>query len=200
MMAKNDKPDWRISLDEVAKNLAEMSAREKKTAKEIAEVWKITRENGKLIGSYTSDESEMLEQQVAAAIIKKMALGDVRFDEVITNAQVYGKYGDGEFDWVGINGKITIVGETRRALSRGDARLFFKDRVELFKRAFPHYAKGKQVQGALVYQTAKAGAVKEALDLGMIVFRAEGKKTLRPITTPADILPKRTKTQTHKHN
>ena len=85
-MAKKVKADWEIALE---KSSAQ-------AAKEMAELRKITRENGKLIGSYTSDESEMLEQQVAAAIIKKMALGDVRFDEVITNAQVYGKYGDGE--------------------------------------------------------------------------------------------------------
>ncbi|MGI9338295.1 MAG: hypothetical protein ACR2P4_07300 [Gammaproteobacteria bacterium] len=213
-MAKSGKASWEVALDKASATIAENSAllaemrasaaeaeakNAAKSAKEMADLRRIVRENGKLIGTYIGDEGEMLEQQVAAAIIKKMALGGVCFDEVITNAHVHGKHGDGEFDWIGINGKITMVGETRRTLERGDVRRFFADRMELFKRSrYNHHAKGKEVRGVMIYQTAKAGAVEEALKLGMMVFRAEGKKTLRPVQTPADIPPKRTQTKTRK--
>ena len=217
-MPKAKKADWELSLDQVAVHLKNVSAaldeqkaqakkdaaQSKKDAaqskKEIAELRELNRQNSKLIGTYISDEGEMLEQQVVGAIINKMALGDVRLDEVIADMYVHGKYGNGQFDWIGINGKITIVGETRRTLERGDARRFVNNRVKLFKRALPHYTKGREVRGAIVYQTAKAGAIKEALDLQMMVFLAKGKKTLLAIKTPDDIPPKRTETKTYKRS
>ncbi len=211
-MAKSGKASWEVALDKASATIAENSAllaemrasaaeaeakNAAKSAKEMADLRRIVRENGKLIGTYIGDEGEMLEQQVAAAIIKKMALGGVCFDEVITNAHVHGKHGDGEFDWIGINGKITMVGETRRTLERGDARYFFHDRLELFRRAFPKDAEGKEVRGAMIYQKAKKGAVEEALKLQMMVFCAEGDKTLRPVKTPGDIH-NPNETKTHK--
>lgn len=178
------KAPWEVAIERLAATVSE-------SAKEMAEFRKI-------MGAHTTEEGEMLENDVAAAIVKDMALGGVKFDEVITNAHVHhGKHGDGEFDWIGINGKIIMVGETRRTLERGAVRHFVADRMELFRRAFWRYAKGREVQGVLIYQKAKAGAVEEALKLKMKVFRAEDDKTLRPVKTAADI-PKRTNTKSHK--
>ena len=177
--------------DKRAKEAA--AAADKRAAESKEEMAELRR----IMGIQPTEEGEMLEYDVAAAIVRDMALGGVKFDEVITNAFVHGKHGEGEFDWIGINGKITMVGETRRTLNRGDVRRFFADRMELFRRAFPHYAKGRKVQGAMIYQKAKAGAIEEALKLKMKVFRAEDDKTLRPVRTIADI-PKRTRTKTHK--
>ncbi len=169
----------------------EAKVRDAKSEAEMAELRKI-------MGTETTEEGEMLEHDVASAIVNDMSLGGVEFDEVISNAHVHGKHGDGEFDWIGINGKIAMVGETRRTLECRGVRHFLFDRMELFKRSrYSHLAKGKELRGVMIYQKARKGAVEEALKLNMLVFRAEDDKTLRPVKTPADI-PKRTQTKTHK--
>ncbi|MGI9338416.1 MAG: hypothetical protein ACR2P4_07910, partial [Gammaproteobacteria bacterium] len=182
------KADWEIAIEKMAKTVAESAARSEEGLAELH----------KIMGTETTEEGEMLEHDVAAAIVGDMSIGGVEFDEVTTNAHVHGKHGNGEFDWIGINGKIIMVGETKRTLKRDDVRRFVFDRLELFRRSRYHIlAKGKEVRGVLIYQKARKGAVEEALKLKMMVFRAEDDKTLRPVKTLADI-PKRNQTKTHK--
>ncbi|MGI9337248.1 MAG: hypothetical protein ACR2P4_01895 [Gammaproteobacteria bacterium] len=200
------KADWEIAIEKLAAMTAADKAEAKAEAKARAaeaEVRAAKSESAmeklsKHFDTELTEEGEMLECDVAAAIVEDMSLGGVKFDEVITNAFVHGKHGNGEFDWIGINGKITMVGETKRTLNLGDVRRFVFDRMELFKHSrYSNLAKGKEVRGVLIYQKARKGAVEEALKLKMMVFRAEDDKTLRPVKTPADI-PKRTQTKTHK--
>lgn len=142
------------------------------------------------------EESETPEEQIIAGIRERMALGRIRFDQIMSQ-HIHCKHGSGRFDCIGINEKTVVVGEVVLTLKRADVRHFAADRMEFFKRAFSRHAEGKKVQGVLIYQKARAGAVEEALKLKMKVFRAEDDKTLRAVKTSADI-PKRTKTQSHK--
>ena len=139
-------------------------------------------------GVYTSDESEEVEDQIYNALDESKRIGDLRFDHV--NQNICGIV-DGEpheFDIIAENGKVTVVLEVKHQLTLSDVRRFAKKHLPLFSKAFPGLAKNKDVIGALAYQSVRERkkTVQEALDLGLLLLRAEGKKGLRQIKTVAD--------------
>ena len=139
-------------------------------------------------GVYTSDESEEVEDQIYNALDESKRIGDLRFDHV--NQNICGIV-DGEpheFDIIAENGKVTVVLEVKHKLTLSDVRRFAKKHLPLFSKAFPGLAKNKDVIGALAYQSVRnrKKTVQEALDFGLLLLRAEGKKGLRQIKTVAD--------------
>ena len=139
-------------------------------------------------GVYTSDESEEVEDQIYNALDESKRIGDLRFDHV--NQNICGIV-DGEpheFDIIAENGKVTVVLEVKHKLTLSDVRRFAKKHLPLFSKAFPGLAKNKDVIGALAYQSVRnrKKTVQEALDFGLLLLRAEGKKGLRQIKTIAD--------------
>ena len=139
-------------------------------------------------GVYTSDESEEVEDQIYNALDESKRIGDLRFDHVNQNicGVVDGK--PHEFDIIAENGKVTVVLEVKHKLTLSDVRRFAKKHLPLFSKAFPGLAKNKDVIGALAYQSVRnrKKTVQEALGLGLLLLRAEGKKGLRQIKTVAD--------------
>ena len=139
-------------------------------------------------GVYTSDESEEVEDQIYNALDESKRIGDLRFDHVNQNicGVVDGK--PHEFDIIAENGKVTVVLEVKHKLTLSDVRRFAKKHLPLFSKAFPGLAKNKDVIGALAYQSVRdrKKTVQEALDFGLLLLRAEGKKGLRQIKTVAD--------------
>ena len=139
-------------------------------------------------GSHTSDESEEVEDQVYNALDESKQIGDLRFDHVDQKLRnvVDGK--SCEYDIVAENGKVTVVLEVKHKLTLSDVRRFAKKRLPLFSKAFPNLARGRDVIGAMAYESIRERkkTVQEALDLGLLLLRAEGKKGLRQIRTVAD--------------
>ena len=139
-------------------------------------------------GSHTSDESEDVEDQVYNALDESKQIGDIRFDHVDQKLRnvVDGK--SCEYDIVAENGKVTVVLEVKHKLTLSDVRRFAKKHLPLFNKAFPNLARNKDVIGAMAYQSIRERkkTVQEALDFGLLLLRAEGKKGLRQIKTIAD--------------
>ena len=139
-------------------------------------------------GSHTSDESEEVEDQVYNALDESKQIGDLRFDHVDQKLRnvVDGK--SCEYDIVAENGKVTVVLEVKHKLTLSDVRRFAKKHLPLFNKAFPNLARNKDVIGAMAYQSIRERkkTVQEALDLGLLLLRAEGKKGLRQIKSVAD--------------
>ena len=139
-------------------------------------------------GSHTSDESEDVEDQVYNALDESKQIGNIRFDHVDQKLRnvVDGK--SCEYDIVAENGKVTVVLEVKHKLTLSDVRRFAKKHLPLFNKAFPNLARNKDVIGAMAYQSIRERkkTVQEALDFGLLLLRAEGKKGLRQIKTVAD--------------
>ena len=139
-------------------------------------------------GSHTSDESEDVEDQVYNALDESKQIGNIRFDHVDQKLRnvVDGK--SCEYDIVAENGKVTVVLEVKHKLTLSDVRRFAKKHLPLFNKAFPNLARNKDVIGAMAYQSIRERkkTVQEALDFGLLLLRAEGKKGLRQIKTIAD--------------
>ena len=139
-------------------------------------------------GSHTSDESEDVEDQVYNALDESKQIGNIRFDHVDQKLRnvVDGK--SCEYDIVAENGKVTVVLEVKHKLTLSDVRRFAKKHLPLFSKAFPNLARNKDVIGAMAYQSIRERkkTVQEALDFGLLLLRAEGKKGLRQIKTIAD--------------
>ena len=139
-------------------------------------------------GSHTSDESEEVEDQIYNALDESKQIGDLRFDHVDQKLRnvVDGK--SCEYDIVAENGKVTVVLEVKHKLTLSDVRRFAKKHLPLFNKAFPNLARNKDVIGAMAYQSIRERkkTVQEALDFGLLLLRAEGKKGLRQIKTVAD--------------
>ena len=139
-------------------------------------------------GVYTSDESEEVEDQIYNALDESKQIGDLRFDYVDQNLRGIVDRQSYEYDIVAENGKVTVVLEVKHKLTLSDVRRFAKKHLPLFSQAFPGLAKNKDVIGALAYQSVRnrKKTVQEALDFGLLLLRAEGKKGLRQIKTVAD--------------
>ena len=139
-------------------------------------------------GVYTSDESEEVEDQIYNALDESKQIGDLRFDHVNQNLHNVVDGQSYEYDIVAENGKVTVVLEVKHKLTLSDVRRFAKKHLPLFSKAFPGLAKNKDVIGALAYQSVRnrKKTVQEALDFGLLLLRAEGKKGLRQIKTVAD--------------
>ena len=139
-------------------------------------------------GVYTSDESEEVEDQIYNALDESKQIGDLRFDHVNQNLHNVVDGESYEYDIVAENGKVTVVLEVKHKLTLSDVRRFAKKHLPLFSKAFPGLAKNKDVIGALAYQSVRdrKKTVQEALDFGLLLLRAEGKKGLRQIKTVAD--------------
>ena len=139
-------------------------------------------------GIYTSDESEEVEDQIYNALDESKRIGDLRFDHVNQNLHNVVDGESYEYDIVAENGKVTVVLEVKHKLTLSDVRRFAKKHLPLFSKAFPGLAKNKDVIGALAYQSVRdrKKTVQEALDFGLLLLRAEGKKGLRQIKTVAD--------------
>ena len=139
-------------------------------------------------GVYTSDESEEVEDQIYNALDESKRIGDLRFDHVNQNLHNVVDGESYEYDIVAENGKVTVVLEVKHKLTLSDVRRFAKKHLPLFSKAFPGLAKNKDVIGALAYQSVRnrKKTVQEALDFGLLLLRAEGKKGLRQIKTVAD--------------
>ena len=139
-------------------------------------------------GVYTSNESEEVEDQIYNALDESKQIGDLHFDHV--NQNICGIV-DGEpheFDIIAENGKVTVVLEVKHQLTLSDVRRFAKKHLPLFSKAFPGLAKNKDVIGAMAYQSVRERkkTVQKALDLGLLLLRAESKKGLRQIKSVAD--------------
>ena len=139
-------------------------------------------------GVYTSNESEEVEDQIYNALDESKQIGDLRFDHVNQNLHNVVDGESYEYDIVAENGKVTVVLEVKHKLTLSDVRRFAKKHLPLFSKAFPGLAKNKDVIGALAYQSVRnrKKTVQEALDFGLLLLRAEGKKGLRQIKTVAD--------------
>ena len=139
-------------------------------------------------GVYTSNESEEVEDQIYNALDESKQIGDLRFDHVDQNLRGSVDRESCEFDIVAENGKVTVVLEVKHQLTLSDVRRFAKKHLPLFSKAFPGLAKNKDVIGAMAYQSVRdrKKTVQEALDFGLLLLRAEGKKGLRQIKTVAD--------------
>ena len=139
-------------------------------------------------GVYTSNESEEVEDQIYNALDESKQIGDLRFDHVDQNLRGIVDRESCEFDIVAENGKVTVVLEVKHQLTLSDVRRFAKKHLPLFSKAFPGLAKNKDVIGAMAYQSVRERkkTVQEALDLGLLLLRAEGKKGLRQIKSVAD--------------
>ena len=139
-------------------------------------------------GGYTSDEGEELEDQVYNALDESKQIGDIRLDRVDQKLRnvVDGK--SCEYDIVAENGKATVVLEVKHKLTLSDVRRFAKKHLPLFNQAFPNLARGRDVIGAMAYESIRERkkTVQEALDLGLLLLRAEGKKGLRQVKSVAD--------------
>ena len=139
-------------------------------------------------GSHTSDEGEELEDQVYNALDESKQIGDIRLDRVDQKLRnvVDGK--SCEYDIVAENGKVTVVLEVKHKLTLSDVRRFAKKHLPLFNQAFPNLARGRDVIGAMAYESIRERkkTVQEALDLGLLLLHAEGKKGLRQVKSVAD--------------
>ena len=176
---------------EAAKRAAERAERKAEEAASKARFERIEAQAATIRGewgSHTSDESEEVEDQVYNALDESKQIGDLRFDHVDQKLRnvVDGK--SCEYDIVAENGKVTVVLEVKHKLTLSDVRRFAKKHLPLFNKAFPNLARNKDVIGAMAYQSIRERkkTVQEALDFGLLLLRAEGKKGLRQIKTIAD--------------
>lgn len=130
-------------------------------------------------GTYTEDESDMLEKQIADAIRKSGGIGKMKPDLVNADMPVSDK---AQFDIVCLNGKEAMLLEVKRTLTKRDVQNFIK-KMPVFAEGYPALVKGKKIIGAVVFQTNRStAAAKMALGAGLQVFRAEGGKNLIQIT------------------
>ena len=176
---------------EAAKREADRAEREAAEAASKARYERMEEQSAKFRkewGVYTSDESEEVEDQIYNALDESKRIGDLRFDHVNQNLHNVVDGESYEYDIVAENGKVTVVLEVKHKLTLSDVRRFAKKHLPLFSKAFPGLAKNKDVIGALAYQSVRnrKKTVQEALDLGLLLLRAEGKKGLRQIKTVAD--------------
>ena len=139
-------------------------------------------------GGYTSDEGEEMEDQVYNALDESKQIGDIRLDRVDQKLRNVVDGESCEYDIVAENGKATVVLEVKHKLTLSDVRRFAKKRLPLFSKAFPNLARGRDVIGAMAYESIRERkkTVQEALDLGLLLLRAEGKKGLRQVKSVAD--------------
>ena len=146
------------------------------------------------VEDFTKSEGEIFEHECGAALAESGALGEIAFDEIVCNLQAAPN--DPEFDIVARNGKITVVGESKRTLRTDDVRHFAEKRLPVFAVFHPEWAKGRKVVGAMFFKraakskprrgasAAESDPVALAQSLGLIAVRATG-------NTRLEIIPRR---------
>ena len=179
------KAEQEAILADVNKGLAEIKNTLAETNKTLAKFSQKVDSIGEQWGNYTNTAGEILEKEVFEALDAAKQIGDIRLVEVVPNLCIANR----QYDMLGVNGKTSVLVEVKRSLSVDDVQTFVKKQMKDFPRVFPQFANGGDLVGAMVYHSLRNdNAAKEALDAGLILLRAEGKKGLRQITTPEDAL------------
>ena len=170
----------------MTKRKAKTAAPEKNSR--LDRIEKILEESGKQIGYIGNREGKLLEERVVDAVWDAKEIGGIPIVDVLPNL----KRGNPpcQYDLVCLNGKKTIVAEVKRTLRSDDVVHFARVQVPLFRRAFPEYARGKGVVGAMIYESADGKSAEEALEAGVMLLRAESKHSLRHIQSAADLASK----------
>ena len=193
--AEGDEPGFDAGTDELRREIAETTKNiklllkaGKETDKKLKEVGEQIRENGRQIGYIGNREGKLLEERVVDAVWDAKEIGGIPIVDVLPNL----KRGNPpcQYDLVCLNGKKTIVAEVKRTLRSDDVVHFARVQVPLFRRAFPEYARGKGVVGAMIYESADGKSAEEALEAGVMLLRAESKNSLRHIQSAADLASK----------
>ena len=134
------------------------------------------------VGGMANTEGNILEDEVRANLRESLQIGDIRLLKVVPN--LHGDYA--QYDALGINGKVSVLVEVKRTLRAKDVKTFVEERLANFPDDFPEFLRGRSLIGAMVYQNLRNdAAAKKALEAGLILLRAEGKKGLRQIKTVA---------------
>ena len=150
-----------------------------------SEVREVLRDSAEKIGYV--DRSELLEVWAFEAVWAAKEIGGIPIVDVLRAGRR--KYGC-RYDLICLSDTKTIVVEFRNTLHSAAVARFAHEQVPLFRRAFPEYARGKGVIGAMVYESAEGKSAEKALEAGLILVRAEGKKELRHIQSAADLASK----------
>ena len=168
---KQDAAKHKEEMARLDKELAEAEVRLKNTEQQIGAL----------------DDGLITEEDVFYAVKKAGMICDIPLDYV--EHDVRSPSGD-QFDLVGTNGKNIVVMEVKRTLKQEDIVWFAKDRMAVFAQEFSGAIGKKKLLGAMIYRrriSEKVAAV--ALDNGLLLAHAKGKKGLRPINSPAEVAP-----------
>ena len=182
-MAEHDKAmaDHEQVMAGIKQTLAEASQIAKEANQLAKDALAIMKGVSEQWGGFTNTAGEILEKEVFEALDAAKKIGDIRLVEVVPNLCIANR----QYDMLGVNGKTSVLVEVKRSLSVDDVQTFVKKQMKDFPRVFPQFANGGDLVGAMVYHSLRNdNAAKEALDAGLILLRAEGKKGLRQIKTP----------------
>ncbi|MGI9338472.1 MAG: hypothetical protein ACR2P4_08190 [Gammaproteobacteria bacterium] len=158
-----------------------------KLKKDLAETGKMVKTLTQESGEAANNRGFSFERAAFVTLSEMKHLCGHLLEDVIFNL-ASGKKGY-QYDMLGINGKYAIVIEAKTKLSAEGVIRFAAERLPVFAKVLPGFAKGKKVIGAMIYQQTDPGgkAVKEALSRGLLVLCADSAKHLTHIKTPADL-------------
>ena len=144
-----------------------------KASRVSAEASRVSKENGKHLGGFTTNYGKAVENEFAEALRKTKKIGEIKLDEVKVHI---GK--QFEFDLVAINSEIAIVGEIKVRLTHLDVRRFVKQRLPHFAEHCPEDAHARHIYGMVGAEIMTDGAKAEAEKHGLFIARLENKKII----------------------
>ena len=155
------------------KSEKEADIRHKRLADQVTEASRVSKENGKHLGSFTTNYGKAVENEFAEALRKAKKIGEIKLDEVKVHI---GK--QFEFDLVAINGKVVSVGEIKFRLTGSNVRRFVNQRLPHFAENCPEEAGTRRIYGMVGGEIMTNAAKAEAEKHGLFIARLKNKEII----------------------
>ena len=145
--------------------LAEMTQEIKEARREFYSGLKAIREE---YGGYPSRESRILKDEFLAALLEKKQVGNIHLDYVL-------RVGSGhEYDLVGVNSEVAVVGEIKCHLRVQDVKEFVGKVSKHFAQDLPEYVRPK-IYGMVAGESITEAAAVSAKKCGLFILRLKNK-------------------------
>jgi len=154
--------------DEQIKELKEAQT---KTDEELNKLLKSHKELGKMVGGISNNQGDVAEEYFINSLEKKLKLGTMEFDYLVSNYVIKSKSIKDEYDIVLINGNVVAIIEVKYKFHLNDLDKLPK-KIKNFKK-LPQY-KGYKVYAGIAGFNIPDSVVKESLDRGYFVLKRSG--------------------------
>ncbi len=151
-----------------------MKEQSRETDKRFKETERLVRNVTKNIGGLNNSVGEVAEEYFFRALEKLPELAGVK---ILRVGKLYGQTKDlqREYDVVLFGHNTLIAVEVKHKLETKDVISYCENSLPVLKQLFPEYAAYKVI-GGVAGMTAKKGAVKLAIEKGLLVFTQSGQK------------------------
>ena len=162
---KESRRESRESSREFRKQLSEMAQETKESSRKLEKQLKAIREE---YGGYTNRESRILKDEFLAALLEKKQVSNIHLDYVL-------RVGSGhEYDLVGVNSEVAVVGEIKCHLRVQDVKEFVGKVSKHFAQDLPEYARPK-IYGMVAGESITEAAAVSAKKCGLFILRLKNK-------------------------